>query len=97
MADPGNAYTHGSIPLTFARTALPIILLTSVNGLLTVVDAIFLGAFVGPEALTAVTMVFPVSMLLVALATMISTGMASVLGRLLGAGQLNEAKRILVG
>ena len=64
MADPRNAYTHDSIPATFARTALPIILLTSVNGLLTVVDAMFLGAFVGPDALTAVTMVFPVSMLM---------------------------------
>src|SRR3981081_1665152 len=94
MADHQNAYTHGSIPATFARTALPIILLTSVNGLLTVVDAMFLGAFVGPDALTAVTMVFPVSMLMVALATMISTGMASVLGRLLGANKLDEARGI---
>ena len=92
-----NAYTRDSISATFVRTALPIVLLTSVNGLLTVVDAMFLGAFVGPDALTAVTMVFPVSMLLVALATMISTGMASVLGRLLGAGQLDEAKHVLVG
>src|SRR5439155_20667074 len=97
MADPGNAYTHGSIPLTFARTALPIILLTSVNGLLTVVDAMFLGAFVGPEALTAVTMVFPVSMLMIALATMISTGMASVLGRLLGGNKLDEARQMFAG
>jgi putative MATE family efflux protein len=97
MADPHNAYTHDSIPATFARTALPIILLTSVNGLLTVVDAMFLGAFVGPDALTAVTMVFPVSMLLVALATMISTGMASVLGRLLGANKLDEARQTFAG
>ena len=97
MADHRNAYTHASIPATFARTALPIILLTSVNGLLTVVDAMFLGAFVGPDALTAVTMVFPVSMLMIALATMISTGMASVLGRLLGGSKLNEARQVFAG
>jgi putative MATE family efflux protein len=97
MADHRNAYTHDSIAVTFARTALPIILLTSVNGLLTVVDAMFLGAFVGPDALTAVTMVFPVSMLLFALATMISTGMASVLGRLLGANKLDAARGIFAG
>jgi putative MATE family efflux protein len=97
MPDHRNAYTHDSIPATFARTAPPIILLTSVNGLLTVVDAMFLGAFVGPDALTAVTMVFPVSMLLVALATMISTGMASVLGRLLGADKIDGARRIFAG
>lgn len=92
-----NPYTQDSIPATFARTALPIVLLTSVNGLLTVVDAMFLGAFVGPEALTAVTMVFPVSMLMVALATMVSTGMASVLGRLLGANRLDDARRVFAG
>src|SRR6266516_4454144 len=97
MPDHQNAYTHGSIPATFARTALPIILLTAVNGLQTVVDAMFLGAFVGPDALTAVTMVFPVSMLMVALATMISTGMASVLGRLLGANRVDEARKAFAG
>jgi putative MATE family efflux protein len=97
MLDHQNAYTHGPIPATFARTALPIILLTSVNGLLTVVDAMLLGAFVGPGALTAVTTVFPVSMLMVALATMISTGMASVLGRLLGAGKLDAARGVFAG
>jgi putative MATE family efflux protein len=97
MADHRNAYTNDSIPATFARTALPIILLTSVNGLLTVVDAMFLGAFVGPDALTAVTMVFPISMLMVALATMISTGMASVLGRLLGANKFDEARQMFAG
>jgi len=97
MANHETTYTHGSIAATFARTALPIILLTSVNGLLTVVDAMFLGAFVGPDALTAVTMAFPVAMLMVALATMISTGMASVLGRLLGANKLDEARRMFAG
>lgn len=97
MTNSDNSYTRDSIPATFARTALPIVLLTSVNGLLTVADAMFLGAYVGPEALTAVTMVFPVSMLMVALAAMISTGMASILGRLLGANRLDDARRVLAG
>lgn len=92
-----NPYTHGSIPAIFVRTALPIIVITSINGLLTVVDAIFLGAFVGPDALTAVTLMFPVSMLLVALATMVSTGMSSLLGRQLGAGQIDDARRTFAG
>jgi len=97
MADRRNAYTEGAIARTFVRTTLPIILLASINGLLTLVDAMFLGAFVGPEALTAVTMVFPATMLLFALATMISTGAASIIGRLLGAGQLDESRKVLAG
>ncbi|MGB3336961.1 MAG: MATE family efflux transporter [Devosia sp.] len=92
-----NPYLRDSIPRTFLKTALPIILLTSVNGLLTVVDAIFLGAFVGPDALTAVTLMFPISMLLVALATTVSTGMTSVLARHIGAGQFDDARRVFAG
>ncbi|OEO31053.1 hypothetical protein VW23_018365 [Devosia insulae DS-56] len=92
-----NPYLTAPIPRVFIKTAAPIILLTSVNGLLTVVDAIFLGAFVGPDALTAVTLMFPLSMLLTALATMVSSGMGSVLGRLLGAGKLEEARRSFAG
>ena len=97
MASTDNPYTRESIAATFVRTALPIVFLTSVNGLLTVVDAVFLGIFVGPEALTAVTIAFPISMFMFALAAMISTGMASVLGRLLGANRLDDARRIFAG
>lgn len=92
-----NPCTHGPIARTFVRTALPIVLLTSMNGLLTVVDAMFLGVFVGADGLTAVTLMFPISMLLVALATMVSTGMASELGRLLGADDLDAARRSFAG
>lgn len=96
-APAGNPFLCDPIPATFIRTALPIVLLASINGLLTVVDAIFLGAFVGADALAAVTMVFPISMLMAALATMISTGMASILARLLGAGKLGEARQVFAG
>jgi len=92
-----NPYLRGPIAATFFKTALPIVLLISMNGLLTVVDAIFLGAFAGVDALTAVTLMFPVSMLLVALATMVSTGMASELARLLGAGNIESARRTFAG
>lgn len=90
-----NTYLDGSVPATFARTALPMILLTSVNGLLTVADAILLGLFVGPQALAAVTLMLPASMLLLALATMVSSGMATLLGQRLGAGRPDEARRLL--
>ncbi len=92
-----NAYLQGSIPATFARTAVPIILLTSVNGLLTVADAVLLGLFVGPQALAAVTLMFPASMLLLALATMVASGMATLVGQRLGAGFPDEARRLLRG
>ena len=80
-----NSFTHGPLGQIFTKTALPIIFVMSMNGLLTVVDAIFLGRYVGPDALGAVTLIFPLYMLIVALATLVSNGMSSILARHLGA------------
>ncbi|WP_299811195.1 MATE family efflux transporter [uncultured Roseibium sp.] len=92
-----NAYTQGPLAGTLARTALPIILVMSMNGLLTVADAVFLGIFVGPDALSAVTLMFPAYMLLAALATLVSSGMSSVLARHLGGGRTRDAEAVFAG
>jgi len=97
MPPKNHGFTHDPIAKVLLRTALPIVFLTSINGLLTVVDAILLGAFVGPQALAAVTLMFPVSMLLLALSTMVSSGMASIVARQLGAGNLTAAKDTFSG
>ena len=71
---PTNAFTEGPLGPIYARTALPIIFVMGMNGLLAVCDALFLGHFVGPEALAAVTLMFPLYMVVVALATLVSSG-----------------------
>ncbi|WCK79995.1 MATE family efflux transporter [Agrobacterium fabrum] len=97
MPSASHGFTHDPIAKVLLRTALPVVFLTSTNGLLTVVDAMLLGVFVGPEALAAVTLMFPISMLLLALSTMVSSGMASIVARQLGAGRLPEAKATVAG
>ncbi|WP_298813772.1 MATE family efflux transporter [uncultured Roseibium sp.] len=92
-----NAFTQGALVPTLLKTALPIVLVMSTNGLLTVADAMFLGHFVGPEALSAVTLMFPAYMLLVAAATLISGGMSSILARALGGEQIRLAQGVFVG
>jgi putative MATE family efflux protein len=62
-----------------------------------VADALFLGHYVGPEALAAVTLIFPVYMLIVALATLVSSGMSSLLARHLGARRFADARRVFAG
>lgn len=86
-----NIYLEGPLPALFAKTAAPIIVVMGVNGLFTVVDAYFLGAYVGADALTAVTLMFPLYMLLVALSTLVSNGFASVFARLIGGGDRHMA------
>ncbi len=92
-----NRFTHGPLGAIFAKTALPIIFMMSLNGLLTVVDAVFLGSFVGPAALTAVTLTFPVYILITALATLVGSGMSSLLARRLGAGAVSGAHAVFAG
>ncbi|MEM6464361.1 MAG: MATE family efflux transporter [Pseudomonadota bacterium] len=84
---PDNFFLRGSLTLVFAKTAAPIILVMLVNGMFNLVDAWFLGFFVGPEALTAVTLMFPLFMMLIAAATIVGNGFSSVMARLLGAGE----------
>ena len=87
-------FLSGPLWLTYAKTALPIIFVMGMNGALAVADALFLGVFVGPEAMAAVTLMFPVYMLIIASATLVSTGMSSILARHLGAGRNDDARGV---
>ena len=95
MSDiPRNTFTDGPLGATYARTALPIIFVMGMNGLLSVTDALFLGHYVGPQALAAVTMMFPAYMVIVASATLTGSGMSSVLARHLGRGDRSAARQV---
>ena len=89
-----NLYLTGSLPVLFAKTASPIILIMLLNGLFTLVDAWFVGTWVGADALTGVTLMFPVYMLLVALSTLVSSVFSSIYARLLGADQKVAAGQV---
>lgn len=82
-----NQFLTQPLPVVFARTGAPIILMMLVTGLFTIVDAWFLGVFVGADALTAVTLMFPLFMMLIAMSTVVSHGFSSVMARLLGAAE----------
>ena len=98
MSDtPTNTFTDGPLGTIYVKTALPIIFVMGMNGLLSVADALFLGIYVGPEALAAVTLMFPIYMLIVALSTLVSNGMSSLLARYLGAGDLVGARAVFAG
>nr|WP_306267295.1 MATE family efflux transporter [Pararhizobium sp. IMCC3301] len=98
MSDtPANTFLDGPLGFTYFKTALPIIFVTEMSGLLAVADALFLGYYVGPDALAAVTLMFPIYMLIVALATLVSSGMSSLLARYLGGNRLAEARGVFAG
>jgi putative MATE family efflux protein len=93
MTEPSksNAFLNAPLPLVFFKTAAPIILIMLVNGSFSLVDAYFLGVFVGADALTAVTSMFPAFIMIVALSTLVSNGFASLMARHLGAGDRSRS------
>ncbi|MQQ10645.1 MATE family efflux transporter [Epibacterium sp. SM1979] len=98
MADtPTNTFTDGPLSSIYMKTALPIIFVMGMNGLLSVADALFLDNYVGPDALAGVTLMFPIYMLIVALSTLVANGMSSLLARSLGAGDTDEARTTFAG
>lgn len=89
---PENRFLTVSPGRIFVSTALPMIAIMVMNGMLGIIDAVFLGHFVGAEAMAAVGIAFPVLMLTIALSTLVSGGMSSLLARQLGADDRNAAK-----
>lgn len=58
---PTNTFTDGPLGLIYLKTALPIIFVMGMNGLLSVADALFLGICAGPYTLAIpLTFLLPV-------------------------------------
>ncbi len=82
----------GTMPIgkLLATMSGPAILSMLINSLYNIVDSIFV-AQVGEKALTAVSLVFPVQMLLVAMGVGTGVGINSLIARRLGAKRFKEA------
>lgn len=92
-----NPFLSDPLGKLYVRTGAPMMVIMAMGGFMTLADAYFLGVFVGPEALTAVTLMFPLYMMLAAMMTLVGSGMASQLARALGAGDIGSARRIFAG
>ena len=94
---PENRFLTVPIGRLFLANALPMTLVMVMSGLLNVVDSIFLGHFVGPDALAAVGIAFPLVMLTIALSALVSGGMSSLLARHRGAADAAKAASVFAG
>lgn len=89
-----DRFLTAPIGRVFLANALPIMFMMLMSGLLSVVDAAFLGHFVGSDALAAVSLVFPILMVTIALSTLVSSGMSSLIARHMGAQNQTEAEAV---
>jgi len=92
-----NRFLTRPVGRLFLSNAFPMAVVMSTGGLLNVIDGIFVGRFVGAQALAAVSLAFPVVMLLTALTTLGGSGMSSLFARHLGAGARREAGAAFAG
>lgn len=77
----------------FFSMSVPIILGLLVGGLYNVVDAFFVTRALGADAMGGISIVFPLQMIVIAMASLIGTGTASIVARKLGAKSLLSAEQ----
>ncbi len=93
--DAKDSLLYGNVFKTMISLSVPAILGMVVIGLYNFMDAVFVGRMVGPEAMTAVKVSYPFTLLNTGVATLIGTGSASVLSRAIGKNDKDTTDRIM--
>ena len=93
--DAKDNLLHGNVFKTMLSLSVPAILGMVVIGLYNFMDAVFVGRMVGPEAMTAVKVSYPFTLMNTGVATLIGTGSASVLSRAIGKNDKDTVDRIM--
>ncbi len=93
--DAKDSLLYGNVFKTMVSLSVPAILGMVVIGLYNFMDAVFVGRMVGPEAMTAVKVSYPFTLLNTGVATLIGTGSASVLSRAIGKNDKDTTDRIM--
>lgn len=92
---PESRFLTAPLLRLFFANALPMVLVMSMGAVLNLIDAAFLGHYVGPAALEAVSLSFPLVLVTIALSALVSGGMSSLYARHLGAGDRAAAEAVL--
>lgn len=78
----------------FVKFSIPAIISMAIAGMQTMIDGIFLGNFVGPNAMASVNLVQPFTQVIIGFSMIISIGSLSFIGRSLGEGNNEKAQNI---
>ena len=89
-----NALGTKSIPTLFWQYSIPTVAAMLFLGVNTIVDGLFVGRYIGADALAAVNIAMPFSSFLLAFSIVIGIGAQSLIGRKLGEGSGKEANLV---
>lgn len=73
--------------------SIPAIIGMSINGVNAFVDALFVGQFIGQNALAAISLAFPLTMITNGFAAMVGIGTSSLLSRAIGSGEIDIQRK----
>ncbi|MCH4886528.1 MATE family efflux transporter [Acidaminobacter sp. JC074] len=83
-----------SVVKLLIKYSVPAVIAMLVNAIYNVVDRIFIGQFAGEEALAALTVAFPLMMIIFAFASLIGTGGSALLSISLGQNNLKKSNHV---
>lgn len=95
MDQRSYALENEQIPKLLFRLSLPAIIAMSVQAMYNFVDTIFIGRGVGTLGIAAISISFPLQMIIIALAQMVGIGGGTLISRSLGAKDTQRANRAL--
>ncbi len=88
-----NSLRNDSIWSLIARFSIPAVVGMIVNAIYNIVDRMFIGMYVGEEALASLMVVFPIMMFTFAVAVLIGQGGANLISINIGKGRRDEANK----
>jgi putative MATE family efflux protein len=86
---------EGDISKVLTKMSIPGIIAMLINAIYNIVDSMFIGMLGNTEAMGAISVTFPLFMLIAALGQMFGVGAGSYIARLLGAGDKNQAEKVV--
>lgn len=94
MSQQDSYITMGTdpVPRLVAQFSLPAITSVLVMALYYIVDGMFIGHYVGPDGLAAITVLFPLFVIVGALSSLVGAGSSAMVSRHLGAGNPQQAQ-----
>ena len=95
LSEQQNSLAVQPINKLFMHMAMPMMIGMIINGLYNLVDAFFVSRFIGSNAMAAVSIVFPLQMVIIALATMVSNGASILVSQYLGANQSAKVSSVI--
>ncbi|MFX0548126.1 MATE family efflux transporter [Hathewaya histolytica] len=95
MGIDDKIFTDGKVEKVLLKFAIPAVITLLVLELYNMVDTFFVGRYVGPNAIGALTIAFPIQKLMVSTALLIAIGTSTTVARYLGEENYDDLKKTI--